>query len=280
MFSFIKEKKIIYNRQKTAKVIRDFDIKTDLVYDESKCELPNGFAKFRIDELLEFNGFTLKLQQSEIRQAMSCGQKIFLSWNLPDYVWQAVLESKKLLNTVTNYLGPNVRLDDLYVKSVRDGLQSVSEGWHDDNVGYRLKVFMVFDVEGIPSNTILMPKNRPNLYHVNVVDELARTRKSLNTDEREETIKVGYEAGDCLVFDTNLPHRGDYASGAGVRHCIIAEFIDRNKADAIVGKAPCGPGQGRRKLQIPNSVRSLVEASKLIDKKLLSVQDDNISYGY
>ena len=280
MFSFIKEKKIIYKRQKTAKVIRDFDIKTDLVYDESKCELPNGFAKFRIDELLEFNGFTLKLQQSEIRQAMSCGQKIFLSWNLPDYVWQAVLESKKLLNTVTNYLGPNVRLDDLYVKSVRDGLQSVSEGWHDDNVGYRLKVFMVFDVEGIPSNTILMPKNRPNLYHVNVVDELARTRKSLNTDEREETIKVGYEAGDCLVFDTNLPHRGDYASGAGVRHCIIAEFIDRNKADAIVGKAPCGPGQGRRKLQIPNSVRSLVEASKLIDKKLLSVQDDNISYGY
>jgi len=280
VFSFIKEKKIIYKRQKTAKVIRDFDIKTDLVYDESKCELPNGFAKFRIDELLEFNGFTLKLQQSEIRQAMSCGQKIFLSWNLPDYVWQAVLESKKLLNTVTNYLGPNVRLDDLYVKSVRDGLQSVSEGWHDDNVGYRLKVFMVFDVEGIPSNTILMPKNRPNLYHVNVVDELARTRKSLNTDEREETIKVGYEAGDCLVFDTNLPHRGDYASGAGVRHCIIAEFIDRNKADAIVGKAPCGPGQGRRKLQIPNSVRSLVEASKLIDKKLLSVQDDNISYGY
>jgi len=280
VFSFIKEKKIIYNRQKTAKVIRDFDIKTDLVYDESKCELPNGFAKFRIDELLEFNGITLKLQQSEIRQAMSCGQKIFLSWNLPDYVWQAVLESKKLLNTVTNYLGPNVRLDDLYVKSVREGLQSVSEGWHDDNVGYRLKVFMVFDVEGIPSNTILMPKNRPNLYHVNVVDELARTRKSLNTDEREETIKVGYEAGDCLVFDTNLPHRGDYASGAGVRHCIIAEFIDRNKADAIVGKAPCGPGQGRRKLQIPNSVRSLVEASKLIDKKLLSVQDDNISYGY
>ena len=280
MFSFIKEKKIIYKRQKTAKVIRDFDIKTDLVYDESKCVLPNGFAKFRIDELLEFNGFTLKLQQSEIRQAMSCGQKIFLSWNLPDYVWQAVLESKKLLNTVTNYLGPNVRLDDLYVKSVREGLQSVSEGWHDDNVGYRLKVFMVFDVEGIPSNTILMPKNRPNLYHVNVVDELARTRKSLNTDEREETIKVGYEAGDCLVFDTNLPHRGDYASGAGVRHCIIAEFIDRNKADAIVGKAPCGPGQGRRKLQIPNSVRSLVEASKLIDKKLLSVQDDNISYGY
>jgi len=280
LLSFIKEKKIIFRRQKSAKVIREFDIKSDAVYDSDKCVLKNGFAKFRIDELLEFDGLTLKLQQSEIRQAMSSDQKIFLSWDLPDYLWQALLESKKLLNMVTNYLGPNVRLDDLYVKSVRDGLQSVSEGWHDDNVGYRLKVFMVFDVEGIPSNTILIPKIRPNLYQVNIADEVARTRKNLNTDDREETITVGYEAGDCLVFDTNLSHRGDYASGSGVRHCIIAEFIDRNKADAIVGKAPCGPGQGKRNIQIPNSVRSLVERSTLIDKKLLAAEDNSITYGY
>ena len=280
MLSYIKEKKIIYKRQKTAKIIRDFDNKADVVYDENKCVLRNGFGKFRIDDLLEFNGLTLKLQQSEIRRALSTEQKIFLSWSLPDYFWKALLESEKILNTVRNYLGPNVRLDDLYVKSVRDGLQSASEGWHDDNVGYRLKVFMVFDVEGTPSKTILIPRDRPNLYQVNIADEVARTRKNLNKEVREETITVGYEAGDCLVFDTNLPHRGDYASGAGVRHCIIAEFIDRDKADAIVGKAPCGPGQGKKKIQIPNSVRSLVETSALIDKKLLFTLDDSITYGY
>jgi len=280
MLKFIKEKKVIYKRQRTAKVIRDFDGKSDLVYDEQSCDLREGYAKFTIDALLEVDGLTLKLQQSDIRHALSSDQKIYLSWDLPDYFWQALLGSEKLLNTVKNYLGPNVRLDDLYVKSVRDGLQSVSEGWHDDNVGYRLKVFMVFDVEGIPSNTILKPKTRPNLYHVNIDDEVARTRKNLNTEVRQETITVSYEAGDCLVFDTNLPHRGDYASGAGVRHCIIAEFIDRDKADAIVGKAPCGPGQGKKKIQIPNSVRSLVETSVLIDQKLLLTQDDSIAYGY
>ena len=280
MLNFIKEKKIIYKRQRTAKVIRDFDGKSDLVYNEQSCDLPQGYAKFTIDALLEMDGLTLKLQQSDIRRALSSDQKIFLSWDVPDYVWQALLGSDKLQKTVTNYLGPNVRLDDLYVKSVRDGLQSVSEGWHDDNVGYRLKVFMVFDVEGIPSNTILIPKNRPHLYQVNIADEVARTRKNLNKEVREETITVGYVAGDCLVFDTNLPHRGDYASGAGVRHCIIAEFIDRDKADAIVGNAPCGPGQGKKKIQIPNSVSSLVETSALIDKKLLLTHEGCITYGY
>ena len=64
------------------------------------------------------------------------------------------------------------------------------------------------------------------------------------------------------------------------RHCIIVEFIDRNKADAIVGKAPCGSGQGKRNIQIPNSVRSLVERSTLIDKKFLSAKDNSITYGY
>ena len=280
MLTFIKEKKNIYKRQRTAKLIRNFDAKSDLIYDEQFCELRQGYAKFTIDALLEMDGLTLKLQQSDIRRALSSDQKIFLSWDLPDYVWRAILGSEKLLKIVTNYLGPNVRLDDLYVKSVRDGLQSVSEGWHDDNVGYRLKVFMVFDVEGIPSNTILSPKTRPNLYHVNLKDEVARTRKNLNTEARAETITVGYEAGDCLVFDTNLPHRGDYASGTGVRHCIIAEFVDRDKADAIVGKAPCRPGQGKKKIQIPNSVGSLLETSQLIDKKLLSTEEDSITYGY
>jgi len=129
-----------------------------------------------------------------------------------------------------------------------DGLSSGSEGWHDDNVGFRLKVFMVFDTEGQPSGTVVVPTARPQLYAVRVVDEFSRFLFTPKMDARDGALRVGYERGDYLVFDTNLPHRGDYSSGGGVA---IAKFIDRAKADAIVGRAPCGPGQGRKQLVIP-----------------------------
>ena len=72
-------------------------------------------------------------------QVSVSGKQIDIGSNLRAYV------EEKLANIVSKYLGPNVRLDDLYLKTVRDGLSSASESWHDDNVGYRLKLFMVFD---------------------------------------------------------------------------------------------------------------------------------------
>ena len=36
---------------------------------------------------------------------------------------------------MADYLGPRVRLDDLYVKSVMDGLNATAEGWHGLGIG-------------------------------------------------------------------------------------------------------------------------------------------------
>jgi len=65
-----------------------------------------------------------------------------------------------------------------------------------------------------------------------------------------------------------------------VRYCVIAEFIDRGKADALRGRAPCGPGQGRRKIVIPTDTGVDLEAHPLIDKKLLLQDGNRIEYGY
>ena len=64
-----------------------------------------------------------------------------------------------------------------------------------------------------------------------------------------------------------------------MRYCLIAEFIHRDKANALKGKAPCNSGQGKFKLSIPKDVLSMIEKSDLIDKNLVAVSGEAINYG-
>ena len=280
IFAMLNRFKIFMRRRVAAKIIRLHDTNADKAYDATSCGMPQGYKISKIDNLLETEGISQRLKESELRCKLTDGQNIRLSWCLPDYLWEAILNSQKLFDLVSNYLGSDVRLDDLYLKTVRDGLSSASESWHDDNVGYRLKVFMVFDTEGVSSDTVLIPAKRPRLYKINYDDEIVRANKKIQSDNRPSSIRVEYTAGDCLIFDTNLSHRGDYTNSDGVRHCIIAEFIAKSKGDGLHGRAPCGPGQGKQKVKIPYSSLTSVENSPLIDKRLLKVANNEILYGY
>ena len=270
--NILRKLKFLRKRYFAAKRIQAFDRKADKLFKKSDTSLSSGYLTGKIDDFLELENFSDQMAHSNLRVTPDPQERIYLNWDLPDFVWEAVLGSKKLEMTVRNYLGDNARLDDLYIKTVMDGLESVSEGWHDDNVGYRLKFFMVFDVDGQPAGTVLIPQERPNLYQVNLKDELSRMFGNLPKENRLEEVRINYSAGDFLLFDTNLPHRGDYSIGTGTRYCIIAEFIDREKGNSLRGKAPCGPGQGKRKIRVPEHLHG----HSLIDKDLIS---DNM-YGF
>lgn len=278
--SVLKMPRLVRRRVVNSVKIRKFDKRSDDYGRFAESGLPEGYLKTTIDKILDAPGLTDRMIASELHVRPDEKARAYYSWDVPAFLWQAILNSKSLAHIVQSYIGPRARLDDLYVKSVMDGLNSVSEGWHDDNVGYRLKVFMVFDVEGQPSGTVVIPTPRPHLYNVRVADELSRFLFKPKTEERGGGMKVSYERGDCLVFDTNIPHRGDYSSGEGVRYCVIAEFIDREKADAITGRAPCGPGQGQKQLRIPKLDGVAVKGHPLIDANLLRPAEDSFLYGY
>lgn len=277
--NWLKLPKNLYRRVRMARIIRRYDLLADQFSTHNQSQMINGVYVSTIDNLLETPGLSDLMRESDLRQP-PLKEKAYFSWELPAFLWSAILSSKTLLDLVTEYLGPNVRLDDLYVKTVPDGYNSTSEGWHDDNVGYRIKVFMVFDTEGHPSGTLVLPQTRPNLYEVNFSDELARMLKKPKMNERPNQRLINYNSGDCLVFDTNVPHRGDYSSGQGIRYCVIAEFIDRNKADAIHGRAPCGPGQGKQKIKIPEIIDVNLKKHPLIDTSILEKKDHHYLYGY
>ena len=268
----LRKLKFLIKRYIAAKNIQAFDRKADIQFDKCVTSLSGGYLTGKIDDFLGLENFSNQMAHSNLRVKPNPQERIYLNWELPDFVWDAVLGSTALETTVRNYLGNDVRLDDLYIKTVMDGLESASEGWHDDNVGYRLKFFMVFDVDGQPAGTVLIPKERPALYDVNLKDELSRMFGSLPKENRFQEVRIRYSAGDFLLFDTNLSHRGDYNIGTGIRYCIVAEFIDRKKGNALRGKAPCGPGQGKRKIRLPKHLHG----HSLIDKDLIR----NGMYGF
>lgn len=267
-------------RLKLSKIIQSFDTITDSHHLNNESLLSDGWHCTTIDALLEEPGITKRMQNSELRKKPIVGSQIYYSWDIPDFVWEAILNSETIFNIAKNYIGANVRLDDLYIKTIVDGLESGAEGWHDDNVGYRLKIFMVFDTEGIPSDTLLIPHSRPNLYTVKVKEELQRMIGRPDIKNRKDEIRIKYKPGDCLIFDTNLLHRGDYTTSAGTRYCLVAEFIDRRKADAIKDSCPCGPGQSAKKIVIPTLRKTAVEQHQLIDKNILQIVQNQFLYGY
>lgn len=140
-----------------------YDRRSDAAGQLARSGLRGGVLKGRIDDLLESPGLTGRMVASPLHALPQGGKRVHFSWDIPAVLLPALPGSTRLRAAVTDYLGPQVRLDDLYVKTVLDGLSSASEGWHDDNVGYRLKLFMVFDTEGQPSGTLVLPTERPHL---------------------------------------------------------------------------------------------------------------------
>jgi hypothetical protein len=276
----LKTLKLLGRRKRCLGPIHRFDKRSDATGSVSRSGLRGGMLKTSVDQFLDAPGLNRRMIASNLRVRPDEGKRVYFNWDLPAFLWEAILGSATLQTAMTDYLGPRVRLDDLYVKSVMDGLNATAEGWHDDNVGYRVKVFMVFDTEGHPSGTVVVPTERPHLYQVRIRDEVSRFLFKPKTDDRDGAVRVAYEPGDCLVFDTNIPHRGDYHAGEGVRYCVTAEFIDRDKADALRGLAPCGPGQSLHRIRIPPLQGIDVRTHPLIDPGLLEADGDGWLYGY
>ncbi len=272
--------KLLGRRKRCLEHIHSYDRRSDSAGKVAHSGIRGGMLKTSIDSFLDAPGLKDRMIASELRVRPDAAKRIHLNWNLPAFLWEAILTSKTLQSAVTNYLGPHVRLDNLYVKSVMDGLNATAEGWHDDNVGYRVKVFMVFDTEGSPSGTVVVPTERPHLYEIRMADEISRFLFKPKTDQREGAVRVAYQPGDCLVFDTNIPHRGDYHSGQGIRYCVVAEFIDRDKANALRGLAPCGPGQSLHRIRIPALSGVDVQNHPMIDQDILEGDGDGWLYGY
>lgn len=181
---------------------------------------------------------------------------------------------------ILQYLGPDVRLDDLMLfwfnpESAKS--RSISGSWHDDNVGHRLKIYIC--LKGDRSTpTVVIPNSHRHIYRYRL-SELARFAGFKNTKPKIGEQHLRYRTGDVAMFDTHCLHRGLYEEPAGERVVIVAEFCNRYKSNKISGKAPCGPGSSPTgRVVFGRAAFSALNATGLIDPLLVQDSGDTLTY--
>ena len=92
-------------RYKYSKIIEKFDAISDANYVEANNAMKDGYIKSTIDDLFENENFTAQLRNSSLRRAPDDGKNVYFTWDLPEFVWETVLSSKKLERVVKVILG-------------------------------------------------------------------------------------------------------------------------------------------------------------------------------
>jgi hypothetical protein len=129
---------------------------------------------------------------------------------------------RALLNS---YLGPLWSAD--YAVIWRSSQQSTSGEWHHDNVGNRVKLFVVLANDSDGNGTEFIT-------HTHATRWRTFTGR-LPPPERNGSL-LRQRRGDMLVFDTNLVHRGRYS--AHERIILQLEFSNILKSFVVFGQ--CG----------------------------------------
>ncbi|MCU4582044.1 hypothetical protein KTJ32_13695 [Acinetobacter gyllenbergii] len=181
---------------------------------------------------------------------------------------------------LTGFLGTETRLDDIYLfwydpSECKEW--SLSNSWHDDNVGHRIKIYVCFEGNG-NTPTVVIPNSYNKPYKQNK-SEISRFFGKRDTTSNTNEIKLSYKSGDIAMFDTSCLHRGLYEEPAGPRAVLVMEYINRKKANIIAGKSPCGPGMSRTgKVIFKEKAYYALNETGLIDESLIEKQGNDYIY--
>ncbi len=277
--------KTIYFRIVTTFIVRKYDSKSPIYLNECiSDDLVNyGYLSTNSNELFGFSISDL-CEKYNLSDFQFNKDGLYFTRNIPDEIISRIISSEKLKNIVFNYLGSNARIDDFYIKNQAPNSNSISEGWHTDNVGYRLKMFISYKADINSPKTIVMSNTHKKLFKFPLYETLVRLSSFYNInvfnifkdkfkEDHSNIISLSY-FNDCInMFDTNANHRGDYAEYTSPRNCIVFEFIDGNKSNKLSKYAPCGPGQSPNKeINFSFSLEEELFKSDLIDKNILKLK--------
>ena len=124
-----------------------------------------------------------------------------------------------------DYLGPLWSAD--YAAIWRSPRESSSGQWHHDNVGNRVKLFVVLGNESEENGTEFVT-------HTHMTRWPSFTGRLPAPDGGGQFVRQ--QRGDILIFDTNLAHRGKYS--AEERIILQIEFSSILKSFVVFGQ--CG----------------------------------------
>lgn len=181
---------------------------------------------------------------------------------------------------ITKYIGKSARLDDLYIRCDNVSVskkRGVSEGWHHDHCGHRIKVWMCLKGDG-SMPTLFVPNTHKRSVMMSL-NQLKRIFGRSDYAKKAGSIEIGLKSGDVGIFDTNGLHRGGFNERSTERICLVIEFISRDKCNLIADRAPCGPGGSAvEALYLSHDVKEILYRTNFLDNELLMEVQDGFTY--
>ena len=238
-------KNYIYNQYidyKYRKIIHKYDKKdfNNDVYDEKQKQLfENGclFINNFFDEKITEN-FTDNIIW---RGSETSVKKISPTVIKKNSLVHKLLINKDLNNYILNYIGKDAKLDHVEVQRIEKNSEnkSISEKWHFDNVGKRLKVFFYLnDCDDIYTEYL----NKTNkILHNKYSIKSSRVSEKKLSNHLKNLITFIPRKNSLLIIDTNGYHRGVYRNSNYVenkksfREMIVIEYSDIKKSEMFYG---------------------------------------------
>lgn len=187
---------------------------------------------------------------------------------------------KELHGDIKSYIGDDCRLDNMYISWFDPSIStksSVSENWHSDNCGNRLKLWICLKGQG-GTKTLFLPGTHKKKYTFGV-DEFLRAIGKKNKSIVENQTELDLCAGDVGIFDTNGLHRGYYGEGADERVAIVVEFISASKSNNIAKHTPCGPGSSDTgEVVFIEGGENFLKETNLLDDDLIHIDKEGSIY--
>ncbi len=162
--------------------------------------------------------------------------------NKKDSIVEKILLNKNLNNIIKSYLGENACLDN--VVSLTTNASSlnpiISEKWHYDNVGKRLKMFFYLNNNNNISTDYITTTNRLSHYLYSTKGSRVKDSKIKKFKDKE---KIFFPKKDSLIiFDTNGIHKGNFSRQSNIieenlRIMIKFEFSSKVKSEMFYKKS-------------------------------------------
>lgn len=165
------------------------------------------------------------------------------------------------------YLGNDAVLDGIMVlrTTAASEKENISNSWHRDKVGHRIKVFVCYDGDG-SQPTFVIPSthlDRDSWYSIESLLQSLRWWGNLTTQTRIKQHALKHAFGSVFAFDTNIVHRGGYEKSSRSRELIVLDFSTKDKPihlpNSQVGT------KSYNKFFYPNCLHAIKSFSALID---------------
>ena len=232
--SFLYDKYIDY---KYSKIINSYDQDVDVskLSDEKTIHLSSNGSLFikNFFENIEIDYFKKNLKWVNPNNSLKKISPLVIEKNS---IIHKLLTDNKIKRLILDYIGENAKLDNVEIQRIDQNSinKSISEKWHYDNVGKRIKLFYFLN-------------NTKNIFteYLNTTNKIKHNRYSISGSRISNRIvskNISYlekfypETNSVLLIDTNGYHRGIYRNqsninGDNFREMIVFEFSNIKKSE-------------------------------------------------